>query len=151
MTRGQKKLIKSLSRARRWYESGDPLKRKLAMLIKFRNRIVYACDIGVTAKIAESCTFYHCGLGVVIGNSAVIGENCDIYQNVTIGARGFADGELPNPKIGDNVMIGAGAILLGDITIGDGAVIGAGAVVLESVPEKAIVAGNPGRVLRIGG
>lgn len=149
MTRGQKKLIRSINRARSLYESGSPVKRKLAMLIKFRNRIVYACDIGVTAHIAESCTFYHCGLGVVIGNSAVIGENCDIYQNVTIGARETIDGEHPNPRIGNNVMIGAGAILLGDITIGDGAVIGAGAVVLRSVPEKAVVAGNPAKIIRI--
>lgn len=88
-------------------------------------------------------TFMHSGLGVVIGDGVKIGENCKIYSNVVIGSRERKDGSWANPVVGENVVIGTGAILLGDITIGDDAVIAAGSVVLESVPPSAMVAGNP--------
>lgn len=115
----------------------------MAKLIKYINRVVYACDIGIKAEIPMTVTFMHSGLGVVIGDGVKIGENCKIYSNVVIGSRERKDGSWANPVVGKNVVIGAGAILLGDITIGDDAVIAAGSVVLESVPPSAMVAGNP--------
>lgn len=82
--------------------------------------------------------------GIVIHGRAVIGRNCLIYQNVTIGSRAYDD---PPPTIGDNVVIGAGAILLGPIQIGSHSTIGAGAVVLGDVPAGATVVGNPARLV----
>lgn len=87
----------------------------------------------------------HSGLGVVIGNDVVIGENCRIYQNVTIGARYGRD----MPRIGNNVTIGANACVLGSIVVGDDVVIGAGAIVLDSVPKASVVVGVPARVVKM--
>ena len=90
----------------------------------------------------------HQGLGVVIGPDVKIGENCTIYQNVTLGAkhngkdRGF-------PTIGNNVLIGCGSICLGTILIGDNVVIGANSVVIKSINNNEIVAGNPAKAILI--
>ena len=82
--------------------------------------------------------------GIVVHARTVIGSHCTIYQNVTIGETGTGPGV---PKIGDDVMIGAGAIILGPITVGDGAVIAAGAVVVEDVPPGGIVVGAKSRTI----
>lgn len=104
--------------------------------------MIYSCDIGITAEIPNDCVFHHSALGVVIGNGVKMGNRCQIYSNVCIGVKGRKanDGD---PCIGNDVVIGTGSIILGDITIGDGAVIAAGSVVLSSVSENTMVAGNP--------
>ena len=90
------------------------------------------------------------GMGVVIGETAEIGENVTIYQGVTLGGTGFATGKR-HPTVEDNVTIGSGAKLLGPITIGHGAKIGAGAVVIHDVPPNSTVVGNPGHPVRVEG
>lgn len=109
-------------------------------------RIVYCCDIPSETKIGKDVRFPHNALGVVIHPEAIIGDNCCIGQNVTIGGR---SGIQKVPVIGDNVLIGANAVLLGPVTIGDGAQIGAGSVVVHDVPANGVVVGNPAKVIKI--
>lgn len=120
-----------------------------AKIISRYLRIVYSCDVSYMADVDESVNFSHLGLGVVVGSYAKIGRGTKILQNVCIGGRG--DHRGPNgesmPQIGENVLIGAGACVLGPIIIGDNASIGANAVVLNDVPEGAIAVGNPARII----
>lgn len=113
----------------------------LPKLLYWFDRIVFSTEIPSGVTIGNGTVFPHFGLGVVMHNRTVIGENCKIYQNVTIGSRN----SVGPPTIGNNVLIGSGAILLGKITIGDGASIGAGAIVLKDVPTGVTVAGNPAK------
>lgn len=115
---------------------------KLARLVYIFLRITFSCDIPYSTKIGKNCIFKHDGLGITINSNAIIGDNCQISQNVTIGGR---NGQRP-PIIGDNVLIGANALVLGDITIGNNAIIGAGAVCLINVPDNSVVVGNPARI-----
>lgn len=87
------------------------------------------------------------GSGVVIGETSVIGDNVTLYQGVTLGGTGKETGKR-HPNIGSNVTIGAGAKVLGPITIGDNCKIGAGSIVLKDVPPNCTVVGNPGRIVR---
>lgn len=87
------------------------------------------------------------GHGVVIGETAVIGENVTLYQGVTLGGTGKEQGKR-HPTIGDNVMISAGAKILGSFTVGENSKIGAGSVVLSEVPPNSTVVGVPGRVVK---
>lgn len=119
--------------------------KKIPLLPRVLNRLtrlIYSCEIPYTAEIDEKVVFAHKGLGVVIGQDTVIGENSKILQNVTIGGR---SGIRANPVIGKNVLIGAGACILGDVKIGDNAKIGASAVVLKDVPENSTVVGIPAK------
>lgn len=113
----------------------------LPKLLYWFDRIIFSTEIPSGVDIGKGTVFAHLGFGVVIHNRTVIGENCKIYQNVTIGSRN----SIGPPTIGSNVLIGAGAIILGKITIGNGASIGAGAVVLEDVSPGTTVVGNPAR------
>ena len=90
------------------------------------------------------------GAGVVIGETAEIGDNCTIYQGVTLGGTGKNVGKR-HPTLGDNVMIGAGAKVLGPLTIGDNAKIAAGAVALHDIPSDSTAVGIPARVVSVGG
>lgn len=90
------------------------------------------------------------GVGVVIGETAELGDDVTLYQGVTLGGTGFSSGKR-HPTVEDNVTIGAGAHLLGPITIGHGAKVGAGAVVIHDVPPNSTVVGNPGRPVRVEG
>ena len=101
-------------------------------------------DIHPVARIGNGFFIDH-GAGVVIGETAIIGDNVTLFQGVTLGGTGKERGKR-HPTIGNNVTIGAGAKVLGDITIGDNAYIGANAVVLRSVPAEATVVGVPGRI-----
>ncbi|MBQ8729833.1 MAG: serine acetyltransferase, partial [Lachnospiraceae bacterium] len=87
------------------------------------------------------------GHGVVIGETAIIGDNVTLYQGVTLGGTGKEKGKR-HPTVGDNVMISAGAKVLGSFTIGENSKIGAGSVVLEEVPPNSTVVGVPGRVVK---
>ena len=104
-------------------------------------------EIHPGAEIGEGFFIDH-GHGVVIGETAIIGKNVTIYQGVTLGGTG-KEQEKRHPTIGDNVMIGAGAKILGSCTIGSNSKVGAGSVVLEDVPENSTVVGVPGRVVRL--
>ena len=114
-------------------------------------RFAYSCDISFTAKIDPTVVFAHNGLGVVIGYDAVIGKGSKILHNVTIGGRSDRKNELgrSNPFIGEHVLVGAGACLLGPIEIADYVSIGANAVVIENVTESySVVVGIPGKIIK---
>lgn len=87
------------------------------------------------------------GTGVVIGETAIIGDNVTLYQGVTLGGTGKETGKR-HPTIGDNVMIGSGAKVLGSFTVGENSMIGAGSVVLTEVPPNSTVVGVPGRIVK---
>lgn len=91
--------------------------------------------------------FPHQGLGVVIGPRVKVGKRCVIHQNVTIGAKSNGR-DIGFPTIGNDVMIGCGAVLLGNIRIGNNVAIGANSVVLDSVPNDVVVTGIPARIVR---
>lgn len=103
-------------------------------------------EIHPGATIGKGLFIDH-GHGVVIGETAIIGDNVTLYQGVTLGGTGKEQGKR-HPTIGDNVMISAGAKILGSFTIGENSKIGAGSVVLEAVPPNSTVVGVPGRVVK---
>lgn len=106
-------------------------------------------EIHPGATIGKGLFIDH-GVGVVIGETTIIGDNCTLYQGVTLGGTGKEHGKR-HPTLGNNVMIGAGAKVLGPITIGDNARIAAGAVVLDDIPADSTAVGVPARVVKIGG
>jgi serine O-acetyltransferase len=106
-------------------------------------------EIHPAARIGREFFIDH-GAGVVIGETAVIGNCVTLYQGVTLGGTGFQRGKR-HPTLGDNVTVGSGAKLLGPIAVGDGAKIGANTVVVEDVPPRATVVGNPGHPVRVEG
>lgn len=87
------------------------------------------------------------GTGVIIGETAIVGDNVTLYQGVTLGGTGKESGKR-HPTIGDNVMIGAGAKVLGSFTVGENSMIGAGSVILQEVPPNSTVVGVPGRIVK---
>lgn len=113
------------------------------------SRALTGIEIHPAAEIGEGLFIDH-GTGVVIGETAVIGNDVTLYQGVTLGGTGFATGKR-HPTIEDNVTIGSGAKLLGPITIGHGAKVGANSVVINDVPENSTVVGNPGHVVKVDG
>ena len=125
------------------YERGH---RGLALWLAKRTRVRYGADIHPAARVGRRLTIDH-GVGVVIGGTAIIGDDCLIYQGVTLGMTGKHGGKR-HPTVGSNVMLGAGSIVLGDISVGDGALVGAGSVVVHDVPANTTVVGNPARVVR---
>ena len=120
-----------------------------ARLVSQSARFLTGIEIHPGAQIGEGLFIDH-GSGVVIGETAIIGDNCTLYQGVTLGGTGKDTGKR-HPTLGDGVMVGAGAKLLGNFTVGDGAKIAAGAVVLGDVPAEATAVGIPARVVRQSG
>ena len=112
-------------------------------------RWITGIEIHPGATIGRGLFIDH-GMGVVIGETTVIGDDCTIYQGVTLGGTGKDTGKR-HPTLGDNVMVGAGAKVLGNFTVGSGAKIAAGAVVLGPVPENATAVGIPAHVVRVEG
>src|SRR6187399_2277105 len=112
-------------------------------------RAVTGIEIHPAAQIGDGLFIDH-GTGVVVGETAEIGDDVTLYQGVTLGGTGFATGKR-HPTVQDNVTIGSGAKLLGPITIGHGAKIGANSVVIHDVPPNSTVVGNPGHPVRIEG
>ena len=108
-------------------------------------RMLTGVDIHPAAQLGQRVFIDH-ALGVVIGETAVVGDDVTIYQGVTLGGTSLAH-EKRHPTIGNRVVIGAGAKILGPITIGDDSRIGANAVVLHPVPPNSVVVGIPGRVI----
>jgi serine O-acetyltransferase len=108
-------------------------------------RLLFSCQIGLGAKIGKNSTLGYGGLGVVIHERAIIGNNVIIGSGVTIGGTSH---HHKVPVIGDNCLIAPGAKILGPITIGNNSVIGANAVVIHDVPDNTLVAGVPAKILK---
>jgi len=118
----------------------------LARCISTVSRLLTSIEIHPGAKIGERLFIDH-GLGVVIGETAEIGDDVLLYQGVTLGGTGNECGKR-HPTVGNRVVVGAGAAVLGNITLGDDVRVGAGSVVVHSVPPRSTVVGIPGRVVR---
>jgi serine O-acetyltransferase len=118
-------------------------------LMATATRSVTGIEIHPAAEVGRALFIDH-GTGVVVGETASIGDNVTLYQGVTLGGTGFATGKR-HPTVQDNVTIGSGAKLLGPITVGHGAKIGANSVVITDVPPNSTVVGNPGHVVRVDG
>ena len=128
------------------YDAGIPLAPRT---IAFASRAVTGVEIHPAAQIGADFFIDH-GSGVVIGETAEIGERVTLYQGVTLGGTGFARGKR-HPTVEDDVTIGSGAKLLGPVTVGHGAKVGANTVVIEDVPANSTVVGNPGHPVRVEG
>ena len=120
-----------------------------ARIISQLARFITGIEIPPAAKIGSGVFIDH-GAGVVIGETAEVGDDCTIYQGVTLGGTGKDKGKR-HPTLREGVMVAAGAKILGPFTVGKHAKIGAGSVVLKEVPDNATVVGVPGRVVRIKG
>ncbi|MBI5309739.1 MAG: serine O-acetyltransferase [Actinobacteria bacterium] len=121
----------------------------LPRMLAYATRIVTGVEIHPRAKIGENFFIDH-GMGVVIGETAEIGDNVTLYQGVTLGGTGLEPGKR-HPTVESNVTVGSGAKLLGPIRIGHGAKIGANSVVIHDVPPNTTVVGNPGHPVRVDG
>lgn len=134
-----------------YYRIAHKLYRKnrivLARLVSQRARRITGIEIHPGAIIGERLFIDH-GMGVVIGETAEIGNNVTMYHGVTLGGIGGEKGAKRHPTIEDDVIIGAGAKILGPITIGKGAKIGANSVVLEDIPPYSTAVGAPAKVVR---
>ena len=140
------KAVRSYRRAHRLLEHGHPF---LASWVSQRARHKTGIEIHPGAKIGKGLFIDH-GMGVVIGETTEIGDNCTLYQGVTLGGTGKDKGKR-HPTLGNNVLVGSGAKILGPMKIGDNARVAAGAVVLDEVPPNATAVGVPARVVRING
>ena len=110
--------------------------RKISRLLELMNHLICACSVSIDAEIGDGTIFYHRGIGCV--------------QSVTIGSKWSKANCLGEaPRIGDNVMIGAGAVILGNISIGDNSIIGANAVVTHSVPANSLALGVPATIKKL--
>lgn len=127
-------------------DAGMPL---VPRSIAYVSRALTGVEIHPAAAIGDGLFIDH-GTGVVIGETAVIGDDVTLYQGVTLGGTGFATGKR-HPTVEDNVTVGSGAKLLGPITVGHGAKIGANSVVINDVPPNSTVVGNPGHVVKVEG
>jgi len=120
--------------------------RWLGRLTSQLGRWLTGIEIHPGAKIG-CCVFIDHGMGVVIGETAEVGDGCTIYQGVTLGGTSLYRGEKRHPTLGEDVVVGAGAKVLGGFTVGAGARIGSNAVVVKEVPAGVTVVGIPGRIV----
>lgn len=134
----------SYRRAHRQYQKGHYFR---ARWISQRSAKKTRIEIHPGAQIGKGFFIDH-GTGVVIGETTIIGDNCTLYQGVTLGGTGKEQGKR-HPTLGNNVMVGAGAKILGSFKIGDNCRIAAGSVVLQEVPPNCTVVGIPGRVVKM--
>lgn len=129
--------------AHRLWRSGFYL---IARFISHLNRMFTGIEIHPGAQIGKRVFIDH-GLGVVIGETATVGDDCTIYQGVTLGGTSLYKGTKRHPTLEDGVVVGAGAQILGGFTIGKGAKIGSNAVVIKPIPAGATAVGNPARII----
>ncbi|HHL34808.1 MAG TPA: hypothetical protein ENJ30_10630 [Desulfobulbaceae bacterium] len=125
-----------------FFQAGIPL---LPALIRRTNVFLTGADIFPSCRMGKGVTIIH-SVGVVIGNNTVIGDNCELYGQATLGGRGGIRDDDGTPVIEDNCVICVGAKVLGRITVGKNTTIAAGAVVLTSIPEHSLAAGLPATV-----
>ena len=119
----------------------------IPLLITYLIRFIFSCYLPSGLKIGKKFIIGDGGLGIVIHERVIIGDNCHIDQNVTIGGTSKKNDV---PIIGDDVYVGAGAKILGPIKIGNNVVIGANAVVVKDIPDGSLVVGVPGRIIKQG-
>lgn len=117
----------------------------LPLILKYFIFLIFNSVVPYTTKIGKNTKFAYGGIGVVLHSQCVIGDNCIIGQGITIGRKLSPDGI---PTIGNDVYIAAGSRILGGITIGNNVIIGANAVVVNDIPDNSIVAGAPAKVVR---
>lgn len=125
----------------------------LSKIYRFFYQLIVEWILGIElpwdTKVGKNLKLQH-GHALVVNHDTTIGDNCILRHSTTIGNKKLADGSYSNsPRIGNNVDIGCNVVILGAITIGNNAVIGAGAVVVKDVPEGAVVVGNPAKIIRI--
>lgn len=137
------KVMLSYRRAHKAYMKGHYFRARLISQRAVRRTGI---EIHPGAQIGKGLFIDH-GNGVIIGETTIIGDNCTLYQGVTLGGTGKEQGKR-HPTLGNNVMVSAGAKVLGSFKIGDNSKIGAGSVVLEEVPPNSTVVGVPGRVVK---
>ena len=128
------------------HEAGIPV---VPHAVANASRVLTGVEIHPAAKIGDALFIDH-GAGVVIGETAEIGDNVTLYQGVTLGGTGFARGKR-HPTVDDDVVVGSGAKLLGPIQVGEGCKVGANSVVIHDVPARSTVVGNPGHPVRVDG
>jgi serine O-acetyltransferase len=128
------------------HEAGVPL---VPHAVANVSRVLTGVEIHPGAQIGEALFIDH-GAGVVIGETAEIGDNVTLYQGVTLGGTGFARGKR-HPTVEDDVVVGSGAKLLGPINVGQATKVGANSVVIHDVPARSTVVGNPGHPVRVEG
>lgn len=117
-------------------------------LIMTGMKVITGIEINPNAKIGKSFFIDH-GVGTVIGETAIIGDNCTLFHNVTLGGTGKHQGKR-HPTLGHNVLVGVGATLLGPITIGDNVKIGADTfVIMKNIPSNCTVVGSPGKIVKL--
>jgi len=137
--------------ARQWHRIAHTLHNwhipVLPRLVSHWSRFWTGIEIHPGAQLGEGVFIDH-GMGVVIGETSIVGDNCVLYQGVSLGGTSLHRTKR-HPTLGKNVVVGAGAQVIGNITIGDNSKIGAGSVVIESVPAHATVVGVPGRIVAI--
>lgn len=138
----EQKFVKYLRLKNYLYKCKIPIIPKILDII---GRLAFSCEIPSSVEMGDGIVFAHYGLGVVIHGRTTIGKNVKIYQNVTIGSRN----NIGPPKIGDNVLIGTGAAILGNINIGNNVKIGANSVVLDDIPDDSVVVGIPGKIIKL--
>ncbi len=119
----------------------------LGRFISHNARFLTGIEIHPGARIGNGVFFDH-AMGVVVGETAEIGDGCTIYQGVTLGGTSLYKGAKRHPTLGSNVVVGAGAQVLGGFTVGDGAKVGSNAVVTKPVPAGATAVGNPARIIQ---
>lgn len=139
-----RKALKRYTYASKLYHSGGLFKQFIALLLNRRNKKKYGCDIYPSAKLGEGLYIPHF-VGIVIGNTTEIGDNCTIFPGVVFGAAYSPNHPNPvgrrHPKCGNDCAFGANSAIIGNITIGNNVTVGAGAVVTKNVPDNTIVIG----------
>ena len=118
--------------------------------IKIKLPVYTNCYLPDNKMLAQQNIDFPHPIGIVIAKNATLGKNCKIYQNVTIAGKGGGAAHIKEnfPTLGDNVVVYAGACIIGGVKIGDNAIIGANAVVVKDVPANCVVAGNPAKIIR---
>lgn len=142
---------KDVIKASELWHSGKKINMIRAMWLHSRNIKRYGCEIYPQATIGKGFYMPHC-VGIVIGNTTIIGENCVVFPNVVFGAKYSPNTENPkgrrHAKVGNNCVFGANSTIIGDITIGNNVTVGAGAIVTKDVPDNVTVVGVNKIVLR---
>lgn len=133
---------------RLYTHSGGGFLKSVARIFELISYLIHSNNFSAQADVGNGTRIWHRGVGCVVHLHAKIGDNCNIFQNVTIGAR-FKNGKADSlaPTIGNNVMIGAGAVIIGGIKIGNNVNIGANSVVISDVPDNCTAVGVPARII----